>query len=48
VDMSARLGRMLAYRQKTLKRLDSLLADSLTVLRAEKRTGWRGVRGTAA
>ena len=37
VDMSARLGRMLAYRQKTLKRLDSLLADSLTVLRAEKK-----------
>ena len=45
VDMSARLGRMLAYRQKTLKRLDSLLADSLTVLRAEKKDWMEGRAG---
>lgn len=34
-DMSARLGRMRANRKKVLNRLENLLTDSLTVLRAD-------------
>ena len=38
-EMGARLGRMLAERKKRLKTLDTLLSDSLTVLRADG-TDW--------
>lgn len=44
-DMNARLGRMLAARKKALSTLESMLSDSLTVLRAEGRDWLEGRAG---
>ena len=44
-DMNGRLGRMLASRKETLARLDSLLADSLTILRTDGKDWLSGRAG---
>lgn len=44
-DMHAHLSRMLASRKETLARLDSLLSDSLTVLRADGKDWLSGRAG---
>ena len=44
-DMSARLGRMLAERKKRLQMLETLLSDSLAVLRADGRDWMEGRAG---
>ena len=44
-DMSARLGRMLAERKKRLRGLESLLSDSLSILRADGRDWMEGRAG---
>ena len=45
VDMSRRLGRMLAGRKRRLLGLETMLADSLAVLRAEERDWMEGRAG---
>ncbi len=44
-DMNGRLGRMLAARKEVLSRLDTLLSDSLTVLRADGKDWLSGRAG---
>jgi hypothetical protein len=45
VDMNGRLGRMLASRKEVLSRLDTLLSDSLTVLRTDGKDWLSGRAG---
>ena len=44
-DMSRRLGRMLAQRKRRLSGLETMLADSLAILRAEERDWMEGRAG---